>query len=402
MGFKRILAVLLVFVLAVTAASCSKSGDNNKSGNGSSTDANETANTTETTATEEAITTEEVTTTEEVITTTAAGTTATEEITTTEAPTETEAPVIDVEWNIDNNGTLTISGNGRMKDYSSNKGKEAPWYPERDRIKKVIIENGVTSIGSYAFYYCTSLTSITIPDSVTEIGYGAFSECESLTSITIPDSVTSIGSWAFSDTAYYNDKSNWENGVLYIGKHLIKAKTNISGKCTIKAETLTVADNAFSSCESLENITADENCHAFSSVNGVLFNKEKTKLVCFPRGKKISSYTIPDSVKSIGDDAFRSCESITSITIPDSVTSIGDGAFSSCTSLTSINIPDGVTSIGNDAFSGCYSLTSITIPDSVTSIGSWAFDGCDNLTITCPAGSFAETYAKENGIKVNS
>ncbi len=234
-------------------------------------------------------------------------------------------------WSLDTDtGVLTISGTGAMKNYSSY--SSVPWYTYSSYIKTVVLPDGITSIGDWAFYYCTSLTSVTIPDSVTSIGNYAFYYCTSLTSITIPDSVTSIGSYAFCG------------------------------------------------CTSLTSITVDENNQYYSSdLYGVLFNKDKTQLIQYPAGSKITEYIIPDSVTSIGSSAFQSCTSLTSITIPDSVTSIGSNAFYNCTSLTSITIPDSVTSIGWYAFFRCSSLASITIPDSVTSIGSDAFEGCENL-----------------------
>ena len=183
--------------------------------------------------------------------------------------------------------------------------------------------------------------AITIPSeidgkSVTSIGYWAFRDCTGLTSITIPNSVTSVY-------------------------------------------------GAFGGCTGLTsiNVASDNNC--YSSNNGVLFNKKKTELIGYPAGKSQTSYTIPNSVTSIGDGAFYGCTGLTSITIPNSVTSIGDEAFEYCTGLTSITIPNSVTSIGCWAFYGCTGLTSITIPNSVTSIGNWAFKYCSSLTsITIP------------------
>ncbi len=180
----------------------------------------------------------------------------------------------------------------------------------------------VVAIDGWAFYDCTSLTSITIPDSVTSIGSYVFSGCTSLTSITIPDGVKSIGVEAFSGC------------------------TNLTS-ITIPDSVTSIGSSAFLNCSNLTSIT------------------------------------IPDSVTSIGYSAFAGCESLTSITIPDSVERIGSNAFSDCTSLTSITIPDSVTSIGGFAFYGCTSLTSITIPDSVTSIGGFAFYGCI-ITVRAP------------------
>ena len=242
-------------------------------------------------------------------------------------------------WTLDDNGTLTISGSGAMANYS-----EESFVPWRGRsVKTVVIESSVTSIGDRAFYKCSSLESITIPDSVTSIERYAFAGCSSLTSITIPAGVTTIGYKAFYNTAYYNDDSKWENGVLYINNHIIAAKTDVTS-ITIKPETRTIAVAVFRGCSDLKSIT------------------------------------IPNSVAIIGDYAFYECSSLTSITIPNSVAIIGDSAFYKCSSLISITIPDSVTSIERYAFAGCSSLTSITIPDSVTTIGAVAFGDCSSLT----------------------
>ena len=213
------------------------------------------------------------------------------------------------------------------------------------------IPTGVTSIGAYAFFDCTSLTSITIPDSVTSIGDRAFEDCFSLTSITIPDSVTSIGDGAF-------------RGVQSVQVSTKNPVFSVDGR-------------------------------------GVLINKKEKKLLYAPPSLS-GNYTIPSGVKSIGNSAFRGCKNLTSITIPDSVTSIGGLAFSRCTSLTSITIPSSVTSIGGLAFFRCSSLTSITISDSVTSIERDAFSCCTSLTsITIPS-RFTDEDVKKWAVPVPS
>jgi uncharacterized repeat protein (TIGR02543 family) len=239
------------------------------------------------------------------------------------------------------NYTLTISGTGAMGGYSySGNSSTAPWCSGsyRNSIKALSIGQGVTSIGSHAFAYCSGLTSVTIPASVTEIGNFAFAYCGGLTSVTIPASVTFIS----------------DNGVFY-------------------------------NCSSLTSINVDDANASYASEDGVLFNKRKTTLICCPAGK-IGSYTIPAGVTEIGDDAFEHCYGLTSVTIPAGVTAIGYDAFSDCSGLTSVTIPASVMEIGDFAFADCSGLTSVTIPASVTEIGSYAFFGCSGLTsVTIPA-----------------
>ena len=315
----------------------------------------------------------------------------------------------EITWSLSDDGTLTVSGTD-MPDYSP---KKAPWYSRRQIIEKVVIENGVTSIGENAFYDCSHLTSVTIGNSVTSIGdyaFGgchdltsvtignsvtsigdyAFSECYSLTSVTIGNSVTSIGDYAFPDSKWYD---NQPDGLFYAGKVLYCYKGTMPSntKIDIKEGTTQIRGYAFQGC------------------------------------KGLTSVTIPNSVTNIGERVFSGCSSLASIIvdkgnpyydsrddcnaiietksntlisgckntiIPNSVTNIGSSAFEACYSLTSVIIPNSVTSIGASAFYGCSGLTSLTIPESVTSIGGSAFDGAKlrNIVIkakTPPSGGSA-------------
>ena len=250
-------------------------------------------------------------------------------------------------------------------------------------LTNVAIPNGVTNIGYDAFYHCTSLTSITIPGSVTNIGGGAFSGCESLISVTIPNSVKEIGSSAFSGCANLTSITI-PGSVTSIDKYAFSGCESLIS-VTIPKSVTKISYNVFNGCTSLTAINVATENQNYVSVNGVLYNIDKTVLICYPAGKKDKNYKIPDGVTSIGSFAFNGCASFTSITIPSSVTSIRISAFEDCSSLTSVTIPNSITSIGDSAFEGCASLTSITIPNSVTYISDDAFSGCKSLaSITIP------------------
>ena len=330
-------------------------------------------------------------------------------------------------------------------------------------LTSVTMPDSVTSIGFCAFYNCKSLTSVTIPDSVTSISESAFEDCKSLTSATIPDSVTSIGDYAYHGCYFTSENfvnnSNVElddsskptivdtdadgfcikdnelvrlrpayaigevtipNSVIIFGYSAFDSCESLIS-VTIPDSVTCIDDRTFSSCTSLTSIEVSGNNKNYSSIDGVLFNKNKSRLITYPAGKTDSKYVMPNSVISIDDDAFDSCINLKSVTIPNSVTSIDSGAFSNCISLTSIEvsgnnknysstdgvlfnkdkselitypagktdseyaIPNSVTSIGNYAFACSTNLTSVSIPNSVTSIGYDTFEDCTSLTsVTIP------------------
>ena len=283
-------------------------------------------------------------------------------------------------------------------------------------------DGDVTSVGSFAFYECSSIVNMTIPESVTSIGYAAFYNCSSLTSITIPDGVTTIGGWAFGYCSSITSVTIPDSvtSIGYAAFYNCSSLTSI----TIPDSVTAIGGYAFNGCSSLISITIPDNVttiegYAFfecSSLTSVTIPDSLTSIgdSAFSLCSSLTSVTIGDSVTAIGECAFWVCSSLTSVTIPDSVTTIGDAAFARCSNLREFNgkyvskdgrclifngtlnsfapaglteytIPDGVTNIGQNAFDWCSSLTSITIGDGVTTIGTWAFGDCSSLTsVTIP------------------
>lgn len=231
-------------------------------------------------------------------------------------------------WTLDPDGTLNISGSWQMKNYGTN-GNRAPWYDLRDKIKTVTFGAEVATVGDEAFADCSSLRQIVFSDIMEELGSCAFDRCTSLQEITIPKNVDSIAAYTFAD------------------------------------------------CSSLRQITVSSGNAEYTSVDGVLFNKDQTKLYCYPAGKTDTSYAIPGSVTSIYSGAFSSCASLTRVDISAKVTSIGFQSFYECEALKEVHIPASVTSIANDSFANCKSLSAVYFEGNAPSACSAAaFNNC--------------------------
>ncbi|MBR5514720.1 MAG: leucine-rich repeat domain-containing protein [Clostridia bacterium] len=233
-------------------------------------------------------------------------------------------------------------------------------YLNNELVTDIVIPTGTEKINDYAFIG-SSAKSLCIGGSVKSIGKQAFYNCTELCEITLPGSVEYISEEVFLNTAYYDNSSNWENGVLYIGNHLIKAVETLSGHCDIKVGTKTVAAEAFLWCD-ITTVTIPE---------GVILLGREAFSCC----EKLSNVTIPESITKIGESSFNCCTSMYLVNLPSTLKEIGAGAFSFCTSLKSIDFPDSLETIGGEAFIECYNLYSFKIGSNVKKIGWDAFMG---------------------------
>ncbi len=236
-------------------------------------------------------------------------------------------------------GTLTISGEGEMTDYTHS--DYVPWKDSRDAITKVMVESGVTTIGNYAFYGCRNLTQISLPDGLNCIGMQAFYEDSSLTEIKIPSSVNEIKATAFRSCSSISSV-NIPDGVTIINDSTFYGCSNLRN-VTIPDSVVTISSSAFGSCTALAGIS------------------------------------IPNSVVNIGSCAFVDCTSLKEVEIPDSVRHMYDGAFAGCVNLQKIRLAEQLSEMSAEVFKGCSSLKEVTVPDSVTTIKSNAFQDCTKL-----------------------
>lgn len=254
-------------------------------------------------------------------------------------------------WSLSRSGALTISGSGKMPDFSS-VANAAPWDEQKDKIQSAVIESGVQSISGGAFSGCTALEKVSISETVTQIDLNAFGGCTSLAAFEVAE-----GNKAFSS----------DGGVLFSAdKELLRCPVGKSADCTVPSGTVAIAGGAFKDCAKLESLVIPDSVTAIGES-------------AFENCAALKRITLPKNITKLEASCFSGCAALAEIALPDNVKTLGEKVFSGCAALKSVKIPAEVTVIPTEAFFGCSSLESITIPKSVSHINERAFDGCTAL-----------------------
>lgn len=330
-----------------------------------------------------------------------------------------------ISWELDDMGTLTLTGEGPMNDYGlfgpewqgnyTYSLQDQPWANIREQIQSIVIGDGITYIGDTAFASCKNLVSIKFPKSLSRIGDAAFSNCSLLEEVTLPDGIKSIELLAFfsSGLKTVTIPSSLEN----ISESAFEACDNISSVYYSGSETdwknISIADDNWPLVNAdmiyaqegqvdttvLDSGECGDNVTWILTSDGVLTISGYGELEGWGNYKKIPWYNYADQiftvnikkgVTKVSQCSFAGCSYIERVSLPDTITRISSGGFSACKKLKTVTIPDGVKSIGDRAFRGCSALTAVTIPASVTSISFGAFEYCDSLTDVYYGGSESE------------
>lgn len=254
-------------------------------------------------------------------------------------------------WSLSRSGALTISGSGKMPDFSS-VANAAPWDKQKGKIQSVVIESGVQSISGGAFSGCTALEKVSISDTVAQIDLNAFDGCTALAEFEVAE-----GNKAFLSVG----------GVLFSAdKELLRCPVGKSADYTVPSGTVAIAGGAFKDCAKLESLVIPDSVTAIGKS-------------AFENCAALKRITLPKNITKLEASCFSGCAALAEITLPDGLKTLGEKVFSGCAALKSVKIPAEVTVIPTEAFSGCSSLESITIPKSVSHINERAFDGCTAL-----------------------
>lgn len=294
-------------------------------------------------------------------------------------------------WTLSEDGTLTVSGEGAMESYSET--ESAPWFAKRTSIKKVVIEKGVTTIGSYAFHRCNQLTEITLPQTLEALDESAFQSCIALRRVNLPSMVTALGIGVFEGCESLESVS-FPAHLQELPENTFRGCEKLSG-ITLPAQLTAIGDGAFEACVDLKSISIPTGVTALGE-NAFRDCRALTEMVVpagvaeiargtFSGCSAMQTVALPAKLTAIGDDAFRNCAALVRIQLPAALDSIGSGAFRGCAALEKVSGNEAVTAIGDSAFLDCKLLNTVTLNDGLLTIGKSAFENCEKLTaVTFP------------------
>ena len=297
-----------------------------------------------------------------------------------------------IKWQLNSKGVLTISGTGAMKNYTYK--SEMPWYKYINDIQSVVIEDGVTSIGDYAFYGMLKLTTISIPEGVKTIGEYVFKNCTALDGVNFPSTLTKLGQSAFYGCTSLSSIAIPE-GLYTVWGYTFKNCTSLE-EVTLPSTLIKIDEAAFYGCSSLKKIDIPDNVSIIgiycfkncSSLSEVSLPKKLTQIrEAVLYGTAIKTLEIPEGVTTVGPYAFKNCTSLKTIKLPQSLKKIDEAAFYACNHLSVLNVPENVETIGNYALRSCEELQSVSFPESLRTIGESSFYGCSSLSeLVIPEG----------------
>ena len=313
-----------------------------------------------------------------------------------------------ISWELDDSGTLTLTGSGAMRDYAYSSGggdDVSPWreFEMGNDIKKIVVGDGITSIGSYAFCDCGEVTEVSLPAGLKKIGYAAFESCEKFKNINLPDGLETIENYAFNSCSALESITAIPDQITKIGFGVFSGCSSLT-EITLPAGLQEIECDAFDNCSALTKITIDESNENYTTVDGVLYSKDKTVLVSYPIGNERASFTTPSTLTKIMSNTFVYSKNLKEVTLNEGLKEVPYSAFQS-SKIVSVNIPASVTKIESFAFKDCYDLQTVTIADGskLESISMYAFESCKSLKqIELPEGlKTIDTRAFQNCAKLS-
>ena len=274
------------------------------------------------------------------------------------------------EWQLTDDGIMRVYGSGTMSSYSNN---GMPWRDLRDQIRTLVVEEGISMIGSYAFQNCDSLTTVTLPSTLKRIATSAFQDCDNL-DLTLPEGITIIDMYAFLTCPKLT--ATLPSTLLNLGTRAFQGTAVASAH--IPAGLTTMGDAPFADCQNLTAITVADDNSRYTAQDGVLYSKDMKQLRQYPAGKTDAEFKVPDGVTAILAHSFFGNAHLKAVSLPDGLTTINASAFYMCSGLEAVNIPEGVTVLNGSVFYGS-SLRSVTLPSTLKNINANAFGECSRI-----------------------